>query len=449
MTCHIKLNKTEWNKLLDKIEKEEVILVLGDELSMLNIKGKHILLKDYLLDHLVEALNDQERNSSEPTIIRENITSLSDISYENKKKYWDNLGSDPYSETSVILSDIQATSFKKEALRKLLSIEKFKIVLTTSFDDISYTVLKDIYGENSVLKLSYERRSNKQDLPQGTDKRIIYHLFGQACYERNGFVLTEDDLLDFIHYWMDQNYRPKHLSNLLSDKYILVIGCSYPDWLFRFFFHSLKFTSIQNGDKRDNGLLADRDLDPELISFLRRMQTNIHEDAINFINELCERWEKRHSDNQRDSLGEIEDVCYDKEAFLSYASEDYESVAEIAKTFEDLGLKVWFDKQDLESGDKYERIIKNKINHSVTFIPVLSPNTETKDGGRFFRKEWKWAKDAEEAHYGAEDNFIRPVLIDGFVMNQNHVFNDCHCTDLSDPDERRNKIRRMIRNIRK
>lgn len=449
MTSHIKLNKTEWNKLLDKIEKEEVIIVLGDELSMLNINGNKILLKDYLLDHLVETLNDQERNSSEPTINRDSIITLSDISYENKKKYWDNLGADPYSETSEILSDIPLDLFEFDSLQKLLSIDKFKIILTTSFDNIAYTILKKIYGEKTVSELTYERGTNKQDISQETDKKIIYHLFGKACYERKGFVLTEDDLLEYIHYWMDQNYRPKLLSNILSDKYILVIGCSYPDWLFRFFFHSLKFTSIQNSEKKDNGLLADHDLDPELISFLRRMQTNIHDDAINFINELCERWEKRKTNNPANTDFEKIEDSFGEEAFLSYASEDYDIAVEIAKTFENLGLKVWFDKINLESGDKYEKKIRDKINKSKTFIPILSPNTENKDGGRFFRKEWKWAKDAEEAHFGTEDNFIRPILIGGFVMNEQHVFNDCHCTDLSDPNERRNRIRRMIRNIRK
>lgn len=167
MTCHIKLNKTEWNKLLDKIEKEEVIIVLGDELSMLNINGKKILLKDYLLDHLVEALNDQERNSSEPIINRESIISLSDISYENKKRYWDNLGADPYSETAEIISNIPLDLFEVDPLLKLLSIDKFKIILTTGFDNIPYIILKKNTEkktfQNLVLKEEKEK-SNKISL---------------------------------------------------------------------------------------------------------------------------------------------------------------------------------------------------------------------------------------------------------------------------------------------
>lgn len=442
----LKLKDREWNKLLNKIEKEEVILVLGDELSMLNVQGKKILLRDYLLNQLVDALNDEEAESSK-IVKREDVTSFSDISYESMKGQWQRIPSDPYTETTEVLSNISSKLYDTDALKKLLSIENFKTILTTGFDDVIYSVLEDIYGKDSLLRLRYIRRSNGEDIPQKTDKRILYHMFGKASSERHSFVLSEDDLLEYILFWVDQNYRPKELSNRLSDKYILVIGCNYPNWLFRFFFHSLKHTSLLKGVSVDNGIVADHDLDPELISFLRRMETSVHEDAINFINELCERWGKRNSSNPT----AVEDDNSDEaEAFISYASEDYDTVAEIVEIFKDLGYnKIWFDKEKLEGGDKYETLIKYKIEKARCFIPILSPNTEKSDGGRFFRKEWKWAKNAEESHFGTEDNFIRPVLIDGFVMSDKHVFKDCQFTDLSNPEERRNIIRRMIRNLRK
>lgn len=440
-----KLKEREWNKLLNKIENEEVILILGDELSMLNVKGKHVLLRDYLLDQLVETLNEEADSSK--LIKREDITSFSDISYESMKGQWQKIPSDPYTEATEILSNISSKLYETEALRKLLSIDKFKIILTTSFDDIACSVLKDIYGKDTLLRLGYVRRTNGQDIPQRTDKRILYHMFGKASSERHSFVLSEDDLLEYIHFWMDQNYRPKELANRLSDKYILVIGCNFPNWLFRFFFHSIKYNSVLKGESKENGILADCNLDPELVSFLRRMETSVHEDAINFIDELYERWEKRTPHNP---FMVSEDKIEEHEAFISYASEDYDTVAEIVEIFKNLGYnKIWFDKKDLEGGDKYEKLIKFKIEKAKIFIPVLSSHTENCDGGRFFRKEWKWAKDADDSHFGTEDNYIRPILIDNFIMPEKHVFSDCHCVDLSSSEERRNVIRRMIRNIRK
>lgn len=445
MAGHLKLNEREWKKLIYKIKKEEVVLVLGDELSTLNISGKQILLRDYLLDHLIEALNDEETDSSK-FLTREEIKSFSDISYDYKRERWQKIKSDPYTETKEILSDISPRLYDTDALKKLLSIDKFKTILTTSFDDIAYSVLKEFYGENNVTKLGYIKKTNGEDISSNSSKRIIYHLFGQPNSEQHSYVLTEDDLLEFIHFWMDQNYRPKQLSNLISDKYILVIGCSYPDWLFRFFFHSLKYTDTVKNSYTDNGLLADRDLDEELVSFLRRMEASVHEDALNFIEELHKRW---HENIPNDIEQDNENIEEEYEAFISYASEDYIIAFDIYEKFKKMGLNVWFDKKDLESGDKYEQLIKNRINKIRTFIPILSPSTNVNGGGRFFRKEWKWAKDAEESHFGSGDNFIRPILINGYTMEDNHVFMDCHCTDLSDPDEREGKILRMIRNIRK
>ena len=446
MKTEFKLKEREWNKLLNKIETEEVILVLGDELSMLNIAGKHTRLKDYLLNQLVDALNDEESDSSK-LLKKEDIQSFSDISYELMKGRWQKIPSDPYVETNEVLTHIPPKLYETEALKKLLSIDKFKIILTTGYDDIAYSVLKDLYGENTLLRLGYVQKTNGQDIPLRTDKRVLYHLFGKVSSERHSFVLSEDDLLEFIHFWMDPNYRPKELSKKLSNKYLLVVGCNYPNWLFRFFFHSLKYTSEQKSESKDNGLLTDSNLDPELVSFLRRMETSVHDDAINFIDELYDRWQKKVSYSPAtDSTNNPQEP----EAFISYASEDYQIVLEIVEIFKELGYNnIWFDKKNLECGDKYERIIKYKIEKAKVFIPVLSPNTEHSDGGRFFRKEWKWAKDAEDSHFGTEDNFIRPILINGFVMSEKHVFNDCQYLDMSNPDERRNIIRRMIRNLRK
>lgn len=441
----VKLKEREWNKLISKIEREEVILVLGDQLSVLNVDGKKVPLKDYILYNLVLALNSEGSDPSKCIDMSE-VSSFSDVSYEYKKERWQLIGSDPYTETAEVLANIPPRMYETESLTKLLSISQFKTILTTSFDDIAYSVLNSLYGEGSVINLGYVRRTNGQDVPQKTDKRIVYHIFGKPSSEQHSYVLSEDDLLEFIHFWMDQNYRPKELSNKLSDKYILALGCNYPDWLFRFFFHSLKYNSTLRTECRDNGMLADRNLDMELVSFLRRMEASAHEDAISFIDELCRRWEMR---NPVEPVSEEEDAESQDEAFISYASEDFDTVSDIADIFREMGLKVWFDKEDLEGGDKYEKLIKDKIGKVKVFIPVISANTEKKTGARFFRKEWNWAKKAEEAHSGTNDNFIRPILIDGVQLTEEHFFGDCHGVDMSNPDERRNVIRRMIRNIRK
>ena len=85
MSTQNKLNEKEWNKLLNKIDNGEVVLILGDELSAIKIKGQRRLLKEYILSQLVMALNDGEPDSSKH-LKEEEIQSFSDISYDYKKK---------------------------------------------------------------------------------------------------------------------------------------------------------------------------------------------------------------------------------------------------------------------------------------------------------------------------------------------------------------------------
>ena len=116
-----KLNEKEWNKLLSKIDKEEVVLILGDELSAIKINGQRHLLKDYIRNQLVMALNDGETDSSKH-LKKEDVLSFSDISYDYKKKEWHSIKSDPYMETTDILSNISKSSYDTEALQKLFSL---------------------------------------------------------------------------------------------------------------------------------------------------------------------------------------------------------------------------------------------------------------------------------------------------------------------------------------
>ena len=197
MPTNNKLNEKEWNKLLNKIDNEEVVLILGDELSAITINGQRHLLKDYILRQLVMALNDGEPDSSKH-LKEEEIQSFSDISYDYKRREWQTIKSDPYMETTDILSNISKSSYDTEALQKLFSLNKFKIVLTTGFDNIACSVLEDMYGQENIEHLSYKRGSNGPDLKPQLNKILFYQLFGKASSDMHSFVLSEDDLLDFI-----------------------------------------------------------------------------------------------------------------------------------------------------------------------------------------------------------------------------------------------------------
>jgi TolB-like protein len=96
--------------------------------------------------------------------------------------------------------------------------------------------------------------------------------------------------------------------------------------------------------------------------------------------------------------------------FLSYASQDSESVRRICDALRAAGIEVWFDQGELVGGDAWDTKIRNHINGCALFLPVISATTQARREG-YFRLEWKLAED--RSHLIAKGTpFLLPVMID-------------------------------------
>ena len=156
--------------------------------------------------------------------------------------------------------------------------------------------------------------------------------------------------------------------------------------------------------------------DPNLVLFLRHFSrgTKVYTagNAIEFVNELHQRWSERHKTTARPAVASASDGTDTGAVFLSYASEDRSAAETIKKALEQAGMDVFFDRDDLEAGDVWEAKIRRSIRHCSVFIPVISRATLTSER-RFFRKEWNFAlEEAQMAPFSEEDTFLLPVVID-------------------------------------
>ena len=391
-----KLNDRRWAQLLKEIDRGNVVLVIGQELLSINVDGEQVLLKDYILREIANRLG----------VIYEEGMDFSNFSFDERKTAWERSDSDPYYETYKIINELKEKNIgTPETLLKLLSIDKFDKVITTTINDFVYEAMKKNRNV-SVQQLEYRKNSNEQDISL-EQNNFVYHMFGKVAPTED-YVLTDDDMLEFMHCWMDEGRRPMNLASTLFNKYLLVVGCNYPYWLFRFFFHSLKYSKT-TGSASTLGMLADSKLDAKLVDFLSRMNAGVHEDAVNFVNELVERWNKYKD----------KDIPQKKQIFISYASEDGDIAHQISSAFDSQKYKIWFDKESLKVGDKYDGIIMNTINDCDAFIPVLSRSTETRKG--YYRKEWGWGLDA--AKEWAPEKFVFPIKIENIDIDSS-VFKD-------------------------
>jgi hypothetical protein len=111
------------------------------------------------------------------------------------------------------------------------------------------------------------------------------------------FVITEEDMLEFLHHMQAKSAAAEHLFDALRDNHLLFIGCSFPDWLSRFLLRIAK--SRQLPLRRTEmellvGSLTNRDSD--LLVFLQHFSKRTKVASCSpaeFVGELAARYTSR------------------------------------------------------------------------------------------------------------------------------------------------------------
>lgn len=438
------INERNWNILLDAIDKERVVPIIGDEFFYIKDEatGESINVKSYLIKELSSKFGITDDNADFASI----ADTIEDENYKNR--YNAGVITDIYYETDAVLHKARVRC--RSNIENFLSIGRFPLILTTSYIAGLESSLTVTYGD---INVGIYDKTNRNDLDEKVSAATptLYYLFGKASRLNKSFMVTEDDFLDYLHAWHNVETRPKAISQYLNGKFLLLLGCDYPNWLFRFFWHSIKNFSLTPSANGMQGVITrDTDIeDAELVRFLSRIQTGIFENSNAFIKEFMEKWGKRQSSENKLTQKKEDDVQNDDEIdiFISYANEDREQAFEIADKLTALGAKVWIDKKDLVPADHYDDIIEEKIIKAKRFMPILSHNTMSMpQEHRYFRKEWTMA--INETGYRIGFSYIAPVIIDGINIDVfPKPFRDVH-TIQKGTDDFEVQLKKLIRSIR-
>lgn len=382
-----KINDRHWELLLDAINEGKVVPIIGENLISVSTAEEKKPLREYLLNKLSEQFCDGNE-----------VSDFSTIEIIIKNEYGD--CTNIYYEIYKLLKNVSISL--PDAFVRLFRICHFPLVLTTSYVqgldqilDIPSTNVK-VYNKTSSVDISPNIPSKSSSL---------YHLFGKMNAV-NSFLVTDDDLLEYLHCWHDTSTRPSALAGYLSDKFFLVLGCNYPNWLFRFFWHSIKNFTIapKAGMQGVVALEQDNTRDKDLIGFLSRIRTIAGENAEEFIEEIIER--------RQDQL-QLDSSVFDEEIFISYASEDFATAKQIYELLEKLGGNgtAWYDKKKLRVGEDFDATIKNRIKQCRRFMPLISKNVLTATD-RYVKKEWDFACKVYEVGWNSSGEYISPIIID-------------------------------------
>ena len=432
---------------MNAVDERRVVPIVGDNLLQVVSGGGAADAGSFVLEKLSERFGGGKmcRSCSEAEeLIREH----------NRKLRNPGDMTDIYFEIYDIMKRTEVTM--PDSLKHFFALCRFPLILTTS----CLRGLDSLLGVSPERVTVYSKKSVSDIDPAKLDasRPSLYYLFGRLGAARRSFKVTEDDLLDYLHCWHNSDTRPVRLGDYLSDKFLLVLGCDYPNWLFRFFWHSIRnFTIVPRTPEMQGVVTVSRSMaesDMDLLNFLSRVQTSVFSSAGDFVDEFVRRYEERgpaaaacgSAAGADDEALEGASRC---DIFISYAEEDFGPASRIARRFRDLGASVWFDKAVLNSGDRYKTDISERIRECRRFVPVLSA-TSLVEGRRFFKREWSIAID--EARFRLNDPFISPIVVDEInPFNEKRIpaefRDDVHIINLHDEDFDR-QIKTMIRSFR-
>ena len=405
-----------WDILFEQIVKGNVIPVIGPELVRIGEKSSIQFLIDAFAGHC--GIPKGKISSFSQLVYDENFTNkkLADIhelltinlNSKGNAEYFDNREDN-------------------DLLCKLLSIPYFPFVITTTFDPIVENMMGYIHGKLRLRVLTFRNVAGKNDdIENDEDTKLptLYYMFGKADGEAGSFVVTAEDLLKFARSWLQpndssSNVKPSRLSNVLANRYLLILGCDYQDWLFRFFWYAMKSDSFGAKEVEKGGMLAHTRQDSELIAFLTNQAkafSQVEPNMKDLVNRICEGVAKAEKNIKptTDAISRVPEQGAD--VFISYSRGDYELVEELYRILSSHGLNVWYDRQSLHHGLDFMRQIENAIRNSTFFVPVFT-DTITKQTVKEhpYRKEWNYAVEHIQLIGGI--SYCFPFMEKGFNMD--------------------------------
>lgn len=360
-----------WDKLIQQIIDGNVIPVIGADLLIDNSSNLHKVIIDGLAKNF--GVNKQ-------------INSFSELIYtpEYKNKFNFKLDNIYYQVDKIFAAKRFPAS---ERLRRLLSIRQFPFIITTSFTPVIEQAMQNIWKDELRVMRFNNNPSENSDIKNGADLRkpTIYYMFGKVGAGAHKYVLTDIDLLDFVSSWLsnDNKARPKNLCNELKDKYLLMLGNTYSDWLFRFIWYSMRKPDL------GHGMLAYDTLDESLINFLERTETFTKQNTSDVIEQILVRLDKKLKENEATKFNKPEE---NMDVFISYSRSDTQVAEQLYKALTAQGKRVWYDKYNLTDGGLFMDEIRKAIKTAKYFVPILTPNIEKeKRESHVYRNEWDTA----------------------------------------------------------
>ena len=247
---------------------------------------------------------------------------------------------------------------------------------------------------------------------------LVYYLYGHSR-DLYSLVMTESDLIEFlIAIVRGDPPLPDYIKGRLGDPEttFLFVGFGFQKWYFRVLLHVLKIYGHKSRAValEDTGFFSDPGRSETVGYFSGDRLIEFRQLPWDtFAQQLCAEYLA--------SVGTAPPVALPEpgpeapKAFLCYASEDREAVEAIGAALQVRGVAIWRDKQNLRTGENWDRVLVDVINKRVDYVVVIqSPNMTNRVEG-YFRKEIEVALD-RFSKFDKSFLFVLPVNLHGGML---------------------------------
>lgn len=381
-------DKPAWDRLIEGILRGDVIPVIGPGILY---DGAN------LHDKLVEYISAKFRLSDKPKSFSELVYNYDFIRQTRNER----------DAIYMIMNQIFTKKFQpSRLLRELLSIRQFPFVITTSFTPLVEDAMREVWGDELRVMRFNNNPSENNDICGEADLRkpTVYYMFGKVGENARRYVLTDTDMLSFCSSWLsDTNLRPNNLVSELKNKYLLMLGNSYSDWLFRFIWYSIR--KVNEGE----GLYVYDVVEDGLPDFLERHHTFIRKDPEEVVGKIKKMLEDKISKNEKTKFDRVDT---NTDIFISYSRSDSKIAEALYNELSARGKRVWYDRNDISYGGNFMSEIRSGIRSARYFVPIFTKHIEEeRNEVHVYRNEWD---EAMQVAISLGRKYIIPVSEEGF-----------------------------------
>lgn len=387
--------ETQWNHLINEIAKGNVIPVIGPDFLI----ADKINLHTQIIEFLARKLKIEKAPKTFSQLIY-------DEKFPRKKNKI-------YHFVNQVVTALGSQKTPNKLLVKLLETKRFPFVITTSFTPIVEQVMKTVWGKEPRVLIFKNDPNNdiakgKGDVRNAKEitEPTVFYMFGKSCdcEMHPDFVLTDLDMMQFCSCWVSGIGTPPVLSNIIKDKYLLVLGNNYSDWLLRFIWYSLR-----SNEKLSSSLFVKESSDDELMGFLNRLEVFTQTSPETVVNEIQRRLTE-YDEMEQDA----DSFDYNTDVFISYSRRDQMTAESLMNALTKRGLSVWMDNYGgIDDAEYWRAAIVRGIKGCRIFIPLLTSNVEMEFAEEHeYRAEWNIA--ATRSSKMGNVPFIFPLAEKGF-----------------------------------